>query len=273
MKYPIISPYEQIPHVSMKPTTPADNVILILLRDIKDLCVEIWDSIWSLETDQIAIISLVVTLLLFVLGKRSENKIKIYETRKEKYQKLINFFIDIFVNAGNDIEKLTKDNTMKKKFIDMGTSLAIYGSRKLYKTYCFYHCVTLDEKLQSNKFYSKDMGMYCLGEMFQIMRKEIGLNNEIIQVDVPDVLSFYITDFMKPEFKKNFYKYHFKKYLLKSAVFLGKIEEFIPWIWLQNYVVKPIFFTIFCIIRLPIKLLIVTPIKQLIKFFENTKKS
>ena len=114
MKYPIISPYEQIPHVSMKPTTPADNVILILLRDIKDFFVEIWDSIWSLETDQIAIISLVVTLLLFVLGKRSENKIKIYETRKEEYQKLINFFIDIFVNAGNDIEKLTKDNTMKK---------------------------------------------------------------------------------------------------------------------------------------------------------------
>jgi len=78
---------------------------------------------------------------------------------------------------------------------------------------------------------------------------------------------------MKPEFKKNFYKYHFKKYLLKSAIFWGKIEEFIPWIWLQNYVVKPIFFTIFCIIRLPIKLLIVTPIKQLIKFFKNTKKS
>ena len=94
--------------------------------------------------------------------------------------------------------------------------------RFFYKTYCFYRWISLDEKVQSNRWYSNDMGMYCLGEMFQIMRKEIGLNNELLQVDVPDVLSFYITDFTKPEFKKNFYKYHFRKFLLKSAIFWGK---------------------------------------------------
>lgn len=230
---------------------------------------EFFNTVWTLDTDQIAIISLAVTFLLFVLGKRSENKIKIYETRKEEYQKLIDFFLEIFANAGKDISKLTKDDKSKKRFLDMGASLAIYGSKKLYKTYCFYRWISLDEKVQSNKWYSKDMGMYCLGEMFQIMRKEIGLNNELLQVDVPDVLSFYITDFTKPEFKKNYYKYHFRKFLLKSAIFWGKVEEFLPLVWLSNYLIKPIFLTIFCIVRFPIKLFIVTPIKQIKKATQN----
>ena len=65
--------------------------------------------IWELNTEQIAIISLAVTLLLFVLGKRAENRIKIYETRKEEYQKLINFFLDIFANPKKDFSKLTND--------------------------------------------------------------------------------------------------------------------------------------------------------------------
>ena len=233
---------------------------------------EFLKAIWELDTDQIAIISLAVTFLLFVLGKKAENRIKIYETRKEEYQKLIDFFLEIFANAGKDISKLTKDDKTKKRFLDMGASLAIYGSKKLYKTYCFYRWISLDEKVQSNKWYSNDMGMYCLGEMFQIMRKEIGLNNELLQVDVPDVLSFYITDFTKPEFKKNFYKYHFRKFLLKSAIFWGKVEDFLPLVWISNYIIKPLFLILFCIIRFPIKLLIVTPIKQIKKAWENKDK-
>ncbi len=229
--------------------------------------------IWELNTEQIAIISLAVTLLLFVLGKRAENRIKIYETRKEEYQKLINFFLDIFANPKKDFSKLTNDKSFQKLFLDMGTSLAIYGSKKLYKTYCFYRWISLDEKVQSNRWYSNDMGMYCLGEMFQIMRREIGLNNELIKVDVPDVLSFYITDFTKPEFKKNFYKYHFRKFLLKSAIFWGKIEDFLPLVWISNYLIKPLFLIIFCIIRFPIKLLIVTPIKQIRTSYKNKEKN
>ena len=46
---------------------------------LADQVEEIWTSIMGLTADQIAVISLAVTLLLFVLGKHSENKIKIYE--------------------------------------------------------------------------------------------------------------------------------------------------------------------------------------------------
>lgn len=230
-----------------------------------DAISEFLKTIWKLDTDQIAIISLAVTFLLFVLGKRAENRIKIYETRKEEYQKLIDFFLEMFTNAA-------KDDETKNRFLDMGASLAIYGSKKLYKTYCFYRWISLDEKVQSNKWYSDDMGVYCLGEMFQIMRKEIGLNNELLKVDVPDVLSFYINDFTKPEFKKDFYKYHFRKFILKSTIFWGKVEDFLPLVWISNYIIKPMGLTLLFIIRFPIKLLIVMPIKQIKKACEDKDK-
>ena len=217
----------------------------------------------NLKTDQIALISLAVTLLIFVLGKIHENKIKAYETRKEEYKKLVEFFLLIFNNAGKNPEKLANNKNAKEQYLEMGASLAVYGSKKLYKTYCFYRLISIDENIQKSKWYSKDMSMYCLGELFQIMRKEIGLNNEILKVDVPDILSFYITDFNKPEFKKNFYKYHFKKFLIKSALFWRKIENFLPLVWLSNYLFKPAFLILFYIIRFPIKLFIVTPIKQI----------
>lgn len=241
-----------------------------ILTKIKDLGVsitrlitELWSSLMSLTTDQIAIISLAVTLLLFVLGKHSENKIKIYETRKEEYRKLMGFFQQIFASKERSSDEIAKDEELKKQMLDMGSSLAIFGSKKLYKTYCFYRWLALDQTLQNNRWYSNDMLLYCFGEMYQIMRKEVGLNRDFIPVDVPDLLSFYITDFTKPQFKKKFYIYHFNKYALKSAIFWGKVEDFIPFVWLQNYIVKPFFFTLFCILRFPVKLLIVTPIKQI----------
>ena len=226
-------------------------------------------TIWNLSADQIALISIIVTLLLFVMGKHSENKIKIYETRKEQYLKLIDLFQKIFSQEKDQLEKLSTDIETKKQFFDVGASIAIFGSKKLYKAFCFYRWLALDKTLQNNKFYSKDMTVYALGEMYQIMRKEVGLNNDFIPIDTSDILAFYINDFIKPEFKKKFYKYNFNKFCLKSAIFWGKIEEGIPLIWINNYIFKPSLFILFCIIRLPIKLLIVTPIKYIIRKCKN----
>lgn len=241
------------------------DVFASAINFLVDQVEEMWTSIMGLTADQIAVISLAVTLLLFVLGKNSENKIKIYETRKEEYRKLMNFFQQIFASRERSSEEIAKDEDLKKQMLDMGSSLAIFGSKKLYKTYCFYRWIALDENAKKSRWYSDDMMMYSFGEMYKIMRKEVGLNRDFIPVDVPDLLSFYITDFTKAQFKKRFYKYHFNKYALKSAIFWSKVEDFIPFVWIQNYIVKPLFFTLFCIIRFPVKLLIVTPIKQIKK--------
>ena len=231
----------------------------------------VWSFITGLTTDQIAVISLAITLLLFILGKHSDNKIKIYETRKEEYRKLIDFFQQIFASRGCSSAEITQDEELKKKMLDMGASLAIFGSKKLYKTYCFYRWLAIDQNIKSSRWYSNDIVLYSLGEMYQIMRKEVGLNHDLVTIDVPDLLAFYITDFTKPQFKKKFYRYHFNKYALQSAIFWGKVEDFIPVVWVHNYIIKPIFFTLFCVIRFPIKLLIATPINQIKRHINKSK--
>lgn len=222
-----------------------------------------FESIWNMNTDQIAIISLIITLLLFVFGKLSENRIKIYESRKEEYQKLLSLFREMFTMVGKDSSKLAKDDKIKQKIYDAGASLAIYGSKRLYRTYCFYRRLSTDENVQKSKWFSSDMVIYSLAEMYSIMRKEVGLNRDLVPIDVPDVLAFFLTDFTKPDFKKKYYKYHFNKFAINSAIFWGKVEDFIPIVWFNNFIIKPLAFTVFCIIRFPIKLLIITPIKQI----------
>ena len=233
--------------------------------------IEICESIWTLNTDQIAIISLLITLALFMAGKFSENRLKRYETRKEQYQKLIDFFKEIALQRHDQksISEFANDPKVKEHIFDMGASIAIYGSKKLYKTYYFYRMLSIDTNIQQSRWYTKDMLIYALAEMYKIMRKEIGLNNDIFPIAAPDMLAFYLFDFARPEYKKNFYKYHYNKFVIKSAVFWRKIENFLPIIWLNNYIIKPLFFLCFCIIRFPIKLLIITPIKLI----KNWKKS
>ena len=41
-----------------------------------DKVIEFFNSIWNLKADQITIISLLITLFIFVMGKFSENRIK-----------------------------------------------------------------------------------------------------------------------------------------------------------------------------------------------------
>lgn len=44
-----------------------------------DKVIEFFNSIWNLKADQITIISLLITLFIFVMGKFSENRIKKFE--------------------------------------------------------------------------------------------------------------------------------------------------------------------------------------------------
>ena len=234
-----------------------------------DIIVDFFHKLSELETNQITLISIAISLLLFALGKISENRIKIYETRKEEYRKLLELFQEMMSSIGESIDK---NSEIKNKTIDVGAALSVFGSKKLYRTYCFYRRLATDEAVQKSKWYSKDMIVYALGEMYRIMRKEIGLNRDIIPVDVPDALAFFITDFSKPEFKKNYYKYRYNKFVLNSIILWGKIEEFVPLICISNYVIKPLLFTLFCIIRFPIKLLIITPVKQIKRAINSKKK-
>ncbi len=60
---------------------------------------------------------------------------------------------------------------------------------------------------------------------------------------------------------KKIYKYHYNKCVLKTVMLLNKITNYLPLYWLIYFVFKPIGFIIATIIYVPIKVLIITPIK------------
>lgn len=226
--------------------------------------IEIFDkainALGSLTAEQITLISILVTLVLFTIGKYHENRLRTYETRKEQYAKLMEFFQNIFSSDGS--KKNILDRIDKKKYFEVGASLAIFGSRRLYKTYCFYRMLAIDENIQKTKWYEKDMMVYVLGEMYQIMRKEIGQNKGFSQVDVPNILLFAINDMTKPEYQKKYYRYKYNKFVLKTLIFFGKLDS-LPAAFLWERIIKPFAYIIWLIIYLPIRFIILNPIRAI----------
>lgn len=68
--------------------------------------------------------------------------------RIEEYGKLMEFFQQIFAFKERSSEEIAKDEGLKKQMLDMGSSLAIFRSKKLYKTYCFYRWIALDQNVK-----------------------------------------------------------------------------------------------------------------------------
>lgn len=67
-----------------------------------------------------ALISVAVTLLLFFHSKKKENELKIYETKKNEYAKLIDFFQKTFSPAKKKediINSMILHLTIKKIFV------------------------------------------------------------------------------------------------------------------------------------------------------------
>lgn len=115
------------------------------------------------------------------------------------------------------------------------------------------------------------MVIFVIGEMYQTMRKEIGLNDELIKVDVPDTLSFMINDTNKPEYKKKYYKYVSDKIALKTIIFFGKLDSGLPFYYIYHCIIVSLFRFIYMPIHLLVKQLIILPIKKSYLYIKSKK--
>ena len=106
------------------------------------------NAIANMTTEQIALLSLVVSLILYLLGKRYDIKLKKYDAKKQNYENFMALFFDIFKHVKND-QDITKNQELQSKFFQAGSSLAIYGSKKMYKLY------VLSRSLEGNPLLEK----------------------------------------------------------------------------------------------------------------------
>ena len=212
----------------------------------------------------------------YLLGKRNELKLKKHELRKDQYLKLIKTFENVFSGA---LQKDRKGNfvlneKMKKEWFDMGSSLFIYGSRKVYKLYVFYRSYESNPLLKNSKYKNDEMSLFMMAKIFNQMRKEIGLNSFEGTFKF-DSLAFFVNDISyNPLSKIKYYKSRYYYYMMKTELFLIDRIKFVYLKKMFYTIISPIF----SVIGLFFKYFLMIPLGRIImrlfpKFAEKLNKS
>lgn len=194
---------------------------------------EAWSNISGFITaDNIALLSVIITVLLFVFTRRTEIQYKKHDDKKVQYLKLIQLMEKMYIgmNKGKNGELKLSDDT-KKLFFDTGASLLLYGSKKIYKLYLLFREFTSNPLIIQCKYYKDNVLIYIISEIFLTMRKEVGLSSFNIIAD-NDALAFFVNDISSnPVAKKTAIDAKFRIKMIKFELFMLDRTQFV---WLNR---------------------------------------
>ncbi|MBR5302788.1 MAG: hypothetical protein IKU38_08140 [Clostridia bacterium] len=217
-----------------------------------------FDLISTLTADQITLISVLVTLLLFVFGKLSETKYKQLDARRNEYRKFILLLRDTFTKNLNPDEMKSKID-----FFETGSSLLIYGSKKVYKKYILFREFTSNPLIQKSKYNIDGLLVYVIGDILKSIRHEVGLTS-IGDLTTNEALSFIVNNFAMNPLQK------IKTYKAKYCIFMIRVELFmydrINFVYVKKgyyYLIKPVIGMVW----LTLRFLVLYPIIKLLSLF------
>ena len=217
------------------------------------------DFLSKFSTTELALIPVFVTFLVFVLDKRGELKLRKQEVKREEYRKFLSFYAKLYDNTKTTQRKL-KD-IKQEGFFDLGASLLMYGSKKLYKQYLFFRLFSSDPVIKFCKFYQDDLLLYILADMFKTMRKEVGLNR-LNNLSSTETLAFFVNDIWNnSEFELKANEYKVRIFLIRIERFFIKLRYIKVFKLFWNVVLFPVF-GFFAVLG---RHLIVLPIGRLLK--------
>lgn len=176
----------------------------------------------NLTSEQIALISVLVTVFLYILGKYNELKFKKHELKKEKYMKFIDLLKETYLKGGD----IFADEEYKEKFFDFGSTIFIYGSKKMYKKYCFFREFSSDF-IKKCKYYNSDVILYLVADMLNQIRKEIGMYTFELPLNFKSI-SFFTNDiYFNADINLKWWNSKIRTILIKFELFLYKIERLV----------------------------------------------
>ncbi len=223
----------------------------------------------TITTEQIALISIVVSLIIFTVGKRNELNMKKHEAKKEQYIKFIKLLEKIFTYAKSN-KKNKIDKEVEQIFFDLGSSLLLYGSKKLYKKYVFYREFTINPIVLNSRHYEEGLQLFILSDIFIIMRKEVGLTafNNITNVEA---LGFFVNNVANnPKTKVKSYRAKYKIFMLHLEMIIFDTFYFVILKKIFYYFIAPILGSIVILL----KYFIFFPIVKLLEFlFPNIERN
>ncbi len=91
---------------------------------------------------------------------------------------------------------------MQQKFFDVGSSLMLYTSKKLYTKYIFFRDYTTHDAFKQSRYYDDALITYIIADIFKQIRKEIGLAN-FNSITSNEALAFFINNVGTIQSEKN----------------------------------------------------------------------
>lgn len=147
-----------------------------------------------ITTDNIALLSVIITILIFVISRHEEIRYKKYDDKKTQYLKLIKLMEVTLMGVKKDNKgDIVLTDELKKQFFDTGSSLLLYGSKKLYRQYLLFREFSTNSLIKQCKYYKEDIIIYIMSEILVTMRKEVGLSC-FNSIKGNEALAFFVND-------------------------------------------------------------------------------
>lgn len=195
-----------------------------------------------ITADNIALLSVILTALIFILSRRAEIKYKQRDDKKLQYIKLIALLQKMHSGLKTDKKGNTIiDDETKALFFDTGASLLMYGSKKVYRLYILFREFTTNPLINQCKYYDENIVMFIISEIFVAMRKEVGLSN-FNSIASNEALGFFINDISSnPSAKTNAIKAKFQIKMIRFELAVIDRTQFVWTKKLYYKLIKPIF--------------------------------
>ena len=146
-----------------------------------------------ITANNIALLSVIITVLIFVFTRRAEIRYKKHDDKKVQYLKLIKLLENIFASSKSKTQSLELTDDLQSLFFDTGASLLLYGSKKVYRLYLLFREYTTNPLIKTCKYYDSKDTLHIMSEILVTIRKEVGLSN-FNSIANNEAIAFFVND-------------------------------------------------------------------------------
>lgn len=238
------------------------NAVLAILNDFLR-------TGWGLAADfvtadNVALLSVIITVLIFVATRHAEIRYKKYDDKKVQYLKLIELMQQTLLGFKTDKRGgVVLSDGMRKLFFDTGASLLLYGSKKIYRRYLLFREFSTNPLIKQCKYYKDSIVIYIIADILRDMRKEVGLSY-FNSIGGNEALAFFVNDISSnPIAKENALDAMFRIRMIRFELAIVDRTRFIYTKRIYMSTIKPVIAGL----SITLKYLAVIPFGRVIKKF------
>lgn len=212
----------------------------------------IWEKVGEyITSDNIALLSVIITVLIFVITRHAELRYKKHDDKKVQYLKLIDLMQRTFANPSQKDKqgKMVLSDETKRLFFDTGASLLLYGSKRVYRQYLLFREFATNPLIKQCKYYKDSVILFIMADILMTMRKEVGLSY-FNSIDSNEALAFFVNDISSnPVAKENAMDARFRIKMIRFELAVIDRTRFIFIKQVYTSFIKPVFAGVLIILK------------------------